>query len=1093
MSRRACLLLLIAALVIPYPVVAQPAFLVEDINQSGITPFVFPGTQLTGLGTILVFAYNDGVHGQELWKSDGTGPGTALLIDLCPGSCSSQPSSLTVFDGLLFFIADDGTHGRELWKSDGTAAGTTLVKDVYPGMGNRERFQLVTPGGLLEADGVLYFAMDDGEHGQELWKTDGTSEGTVLVRDIHPGPQGSDPRPWVAANGLLLLHADDGTHGRAPWVSDGTEAGTTLLADIDLGSVPAPSDAIAAPGGGFLFRSGDSTQGKLWKTDGTEAGTALVKDFGAGGGFGPSGFAILGAAVYFSAGDSLHGRELWRTDGTAAGTTLVKDINPDHASSRPSEITASGGRLFFRAITESAGAELWRSDGTEAGTVMVKDILPGSFSGLSFPQNGITAFNGGVLFLVPVGGLWRSDGTAAGTTLISSDPTAPAVEFYDDSWALVGSLFFFTVFEHSSAGLYSGPPTLWRSDGVSASLIPTNPPAPWSIRSDLLFPTSRLVEQGGRLLFTADQGNEFDALWTSDATSAGTFLLNSGFSFGLTPMGSFTFLALDRFPTRTDGTPAGTQMLSDGLFSGGETAVLGSSVLFFCEQLFSPEPRALCKSDGTPGGTGTVKNLGSDYSISQLTFSGSNVFFIAGILTFDGLLDPKLWKSDGTEAGTMVVRDIWPDGEAFPDRLTDVAGTLFFSAATEGEGRELWKTDGTEAGTVLVKDIRPGASSSIEKDVNWRGASVGGDPGAGFTVAVGGTLFFVASDGISGNELWQSDGTAAGTVLVKDITPGPLGSDPFWLTRVGSRVYFAANNGSHGRELWVSDGTEAGTRMVMDILPGAGSSVPQHLQALGHILLFAATDGVHGLEAWRTDGTALGTRMIQDIAPGAFPSSPAFFTPAGSHVFFAANDTATGYEPWAVPRSAVLSTFGDLSTEFWAWPFIEAVAAAGLTTGCAPGLFCPEASVSRAETAAFLVRGIHGSGFVPPAATGIVFQDVPASYWAASWIEQMFQDGLTTGCAAAPPRFCPDQPLNRAEMAVFLLRAKHGSSYAPPPATGTVFTDVPANYWAASWIEQLAAEGITTGCAPGLYCPDASVTRAQMAAFLTRTFSLPLP
>lgn len=105
----------------------------------------------------------------------------------------------------------------------------------------------------------------------------------------------------------------------------------------------------------------------------------------------------------------------------------------------------------------------------------------------------------------------------------------------------------------------------------------------------------------------------------------------------------------------------------------------------------------------------------------------------------------------------------------------------------------------------------------------------------------------------------------------------------------------------------------------------------------------------------------------------------------------------------------------------------------------------------------------------------------------------MFQDGLTTGCGSAPPRFCPDQPLNRAEMAVFLLRAKHGGAYTPPAATGTVFADVPVNYWAASWIEQLAAEGITTGCAPGLYCPEAPVSRAQMAAFLTRTFSLPLP
>ena len=1101
MFQRAWLLPLLAVLLIPETLTAQPAFLVEDINSSGTAPFVLPANQeFTGLGTKLFFVYSDGVHGFELWKSDGTGPGTALLIDLCPGICSSFPTSVTAFNGFLFFIADDGAHGRELWKSDGTAAGTTLVKDIYPGMGNREHFRPGSPGGLLAADGVLYFAADDREHGLELWKSDGTPEGTVLVRDIHPGPNGSDPRPWVATGGFLLLNADDGTHGREPWVSDGTEAGTNLIKDINSGSASSTSassnnagqDAIAAPGGGFLFQADDGSQGQeLWKTDGTDDGTTLVKDIWPGGGSKPSFFTILGPAVYFSAADSLNGRELWKTDGTEAGTTLVKDIDPNQGSI-PTEITASGGRIFFRASDESHGAELWSSDGTEAGTLLVRDIFPGVGGGLAAAPNAITAFDGGVLFLVAGGGLWRSDGTEAGTVPIPGSPPLPAAEFVRESWTLVGDSLFFSAFGH----LYFGHPTLWKSDGLSATLIPTSPTAPWSIRSDLTEAYGhRFVAQGDRLVFTAVQGNMLPALWSSDATPTGTIRLDLGFSVGLTPVGGLTFLSRNGALVRTDGTPAGTQEVSD-IFSSsfsvaGGFAGLGSSVLFPCQSVFPVTPMALlCKSDGTPGGTGELAFLGANLPLLQLTASGSNVFFTAA----NAALGEELWKSDGTEAGTLAVRDIWPDGaSSSPDRLTGAAETLFFSAATEAEGRELWKSDGTEAGTVLVKDIRPGAGSSIEKAPDWLGLTVGGDLSQGFTVAVGGTLFFVADDGASGNELWKSDGTAAGTVLVKNIAPGPLGSDPFWLTRVGSRVYFAADNRVDGRELWVSDGTEAGTRRVTDLLPGAGSSMPQQLQAIGNILLFSATDGVHGLEAWRTDGTAIGTRMIQDIAPGALPSSPSVFTAAGNHVFFAANDGATGFEPWAVPLSNVQSTFGDVSTDFWAWPSIEALAAAGLTTGCAPGQFCPEASVSRAESAAFLVRGTHGPDFVPPPATGTVFQDVPAGYWAASWIEQMFQDGLTTGCASAPPRFCPDQPLNRAEMAVFLLRAKHGSAYSPPAATGTVFADVPAGYWAAAWIEQLAAEGITTGCAPDLYCPDGAVTRAQMAAFLARTFSLPLP
>ena len=185
-------------------------------------------------------------------------------------------------------------------------------------------------------------------------------------------------------------------------------------------------------------------------------------------------------------------------------------------------------------------------------------------------------------------------------------------------------------------------------------------------------------------------------------------------------------------------------------------------------------------------------------------------------------------------------------------------------------------------------------------------------------------------------------------------------------------------------------------------------------------------------------------------------------------------------------------TFTDVASSFWAWAQIEAIENAGITTGCAPGRFCPSSLTFRDEMAAFLVRGIHGAGFVPPAPAGI-FADVPASHWAAAWIEQLYADGVTTGCAANPFRYCPSQTVNRAEMAVFLLRAKHGGGYTPPPATGTVFLDVPASFWAAAWIEQLYDEGITTGCAAAQYCPNGATTRAEMAAFLQRTFGLPLP
>jgi hypothetical protein len=186
-----------------------------------------------------------------------------------------------------------------------------------------------------------------------------------------------------------------------------------------------------------------------------------------------------------------------------------------------------------------------------------------------------------------------------------------------------------------------------------------------------------------------------------------------------------------------------------------------------------------------------------------------------------------------------------------------------------------------------------------------------------------------------------------------------------------------------------------------------------------------------------------------------------------------------------------IQTFADVPVSYWAWSYIERLFAAGITGGCgtSPLRYCPASSVTRAQMAIFLERGMNGSAYTPPAATGTVFGDVPISYWAAAWIEKLFADGITGGCGGG--NYCPDQAVTRAELAIFLLRAEHGSSYTPPAATGTVFGDVPVSYWAAAWIERLYAEGITGGCGGGNYCPAKAVTRAEMAVFLVRTFGLP--
>ena len=185
------------------------------------------------------------------------------------------------------------------------------------------------------------------------------------------------------------------------------------------------------------------------------------------------------------------------------------------------------------------------------------------------------------------------------------------------------------------------------------------------------------------------------------------------------------------------------------------------------------------------------------------------------------------------------------------------------------------------------------------------------------------------------------------------------------------------------------------------------------------------------------------------------------------------------------------TTFSDVLLSHWAWKYVESLFYASITGGCAtnPLQYCPEASVTRAQMAVFLEKGLHyPAAFTPPNVVPTFNETV--GHWAEDWIEALRNDGITGGCGQN--LYCPENPVTRAQMAVFLLKSKYGSGYTPPAVgASTGFNDVPVTHWAAAWIKQLAAEGITGGCGTNLYCPEGSVTRAQMAVFLVRTFNLP--
>ncbi|HEV3079098.1 MAG TPA: ELWxxDGT repeat protein, partial [Gemmataceae bacterium] len=354
-----------------------------------VSSSAFRPTNLTNVNGTLFFAADDDVNGIELWKSDGTAAGTTMVRDIFPGgttytgyygsiytSNSSSPHSLTNINGTLFFSASDSA-GTELWKSDGTVAGTVKISNDS------------APSYLTNVNGTLFFRAYDSADGYELWKSDGTAAGTTLIKDIYPGstiyngpygaysntPNSSYPGSLTNVNGTLFFNANDGTHGYELWKSDGTKAGTTMVADINPGSAGSGPIILTNVNGTLFFSANDGTHGyELWKSDGTAAGTTMVADINPGSATSnPINLTNVNETLFFSANDGTHGYELWKSDGTSNGTVMLADINPGSASSYPGNftLTNANGTLFFTANDGTHGYELWALNTAPAPSLAV--------------------------------------------------------------------------------------------------------------------------------------------------------------------------------------------------------------------------------------------------------------------------------------------------------------------------------------------------------------------------------------------------------------------------------------------------------------------------------------------------------------------------------------------------------------------------------------------------------------------------------------------------------------------------------------------------------------------------------------------------
>jgi ELWxxDGT repeat protein len=360
-----------------------------------------------------------------------------------------------------------------------------------------------------------------------------------------------------------------------------------------------------------------------------------------------------------------------------------------------------------------------------------------------------------------------------------------------------------------------------------------------------------LERLGDALYFAADDGLSGSELWRTDGTAAGTRRV------------------VDLCPGRCGSQPSGPVRFDGQLYFYAADGPLPASRFW--------------RSDGTAAGTRPAEKdgiPGRPYRGAVTAVLGGETFF----LMTEARHGTELWKTRGGLAEAVLVKDILPGPDNGVFEIWGTSGGRVVLLANDGlHGFEVWSSDGTAAGTRMVRDLNPRNSGVPIFTV--------GDTIAG----LGNHFYFRGDDGVGGAELWRTDGTPAGTTLVRDLVPGRFGAFPFGLLRAGRLVYFVAADGRGGTTLWRTDGTTVGTRRL-ELADGAFPT--QEMVTLGRLVIFTAVDERHGQEIWRTDGTPKGTYRLADVAPGALHGTPIGLVRAGDQVFFHAEDPVHGRELW---------------------------------------------------------------------------------------------------------------------------------------------------------------------------------------------------
>ncbi len=758
-----------------------------------------------------------------LWTSDGTGAATAIggalanttgLVDVgggtvyhittggmqkvtgttattLTGTGGAAAGSLTKVGNTVFFT--NGNNPNVLYSTDVTGTAITTVKTGLNLWNDSQ-----SPVSMAQVGSLLVFA-NKGATGNELWVSDGTNGGTVLLKDIITGTtQGqqnsSNPRNFATVGGFAYFEATDASGGTDLWRTDGTNAGTTLVKHLlsasmgQNGQMPtAHLEQMQAQDGLLYFTFDDIVHGReLWRSDGTALGTFMVKDtnlLNVNSGYaGPQnpqfGSVQLGANILFTGFNINTGYELWSLNGTTP--TLLKDINTGAVSSMPQWYTAIGSKALFTAFDPAHGNELWATDGTAAGTSLLKEFNPGTPGSFLF----ITVLNGVGYFAADDGSgvgaeLWKTDGTLAGTVLIK-DLQVGATGSNPGNFVLSNGLVYFT------ANTAANGTELWVTDGVVNG-------AGTHITKDINSGAGdanifSIVPFANKVFFSAITTGSGAELWVSDGSNGGTV--------------EFANINV------TAGQGSNPNQLT----------VFGSRLLFTAAD--DGFTNTIWTTDGVSAPTKLV-NI-ANHQPQNLTKAGTNFFWSGS--DFTSHTGNELYVTTNGTSFTVIDRIGGADLGLNPQSLFAFGNKVLFVAQdTPANASELWVSDGTVGGTQMVQNI------------NATGNNGGNSSPSNFVLA-GSQVFFTANDGVNGVELWVTDGVIGGlgTHIVKNIGPGSTNGGVSIFKAYGNRVLFQADDGTNGSELWISDGTNAGTVRLTDVvqlgtgmgsLSGIGSNI----------------------------------------------------------------------------------------------------------------------------------------------------------------------------------------------------------------------------------------------------------------------------